>query len=321
MTILGADPDDLEATASRLLTHADGYDNACGQIAHSLRQMDWHGPEADRFRASFESNMRPRLDAAAAFLRQAASELRAQAAAQTLVSQTPEGIASALADDIHQSAQDFVAAALSIEHLVDGLLDVGGLVEDQRDSWLLSAISLFVTSTTQPIGGRSIDLPSLSTIVTTLGMATDFIGFGDLAYLRYLGKMPEFGKPLMPFGVERLLGSGAGNVVTGAGVFLGALNLPGHLIEVHETSDALTGWPNVQPEDAADFVDALADSVLDSSGMAGGFTTPVGLGLGALGYGMKAGAQLDQPIIWACDNIIYPGWTGLKSAIDVWPFN
>ena len=327
MTILGADPDHLESTASRLLTHADGYDNACNHIGHWLRRMNWQGPEADRFRASFESQIRPQLDAAAAFLRETASELRAQAAAQTRVSQTPEGIASSLSDDLEQLGLGMSTAASSLGALFGGWVTAPSLglthkvVEDQGDSWLKIAASLlddFIAPT--PIGYNIPDYyKQLVPLAGYVGMATDFIGFGDLGYLRHLGKVPKLGEALKPFGVERFLGSGVGNVMVGAGVFLGALNLPGDVIEMTEMWDNVKDWPNIRPEDAAAFADATANSILDLSGMAGGFYTPVGLGLGALGYGMKAGAALDQPIIWACDNIIYPAWTEAQGAFgDVW---
>ena len=324
MTILGADPDQLESTASRLLTHADGYDNACNHIGYWLRRMDWQGPEADRFRASFESQMRPQLDAAAAFLRQAASELRAQAAAQTIVSQTPEGIAASLAGDLEQLGLGMSTAAFSLGALFGGQVDgalINMIVEDQDDSRFKTAMSLlddFIAPT--PTGYYNLDYyKQLIPLAGYLGLVTDFVGFGDLGYLRHLGKVPKLGKALKPFGVERFLGPGVGNAMVGTGVFLGALNLPGDVIEMTEMWDKVKGWPNIQPEDAAAFVDATANSILDLSGMAGGFYTPAGLGLGALGYGLKAGAALDQPIIWACDNIIYPAWTEAQGAFsDVW---
>ena len=86
MTILGADPDQLKSTAQRVLTRADDYERANHQVSYWLRRMDWHGPEAERFYSLYESQMRPQLDSAAAFLRKAATELRAQAADQLRVS-------------------------------------------------------------------------------------------------------------------------------------------------------------------------------------------------------------------------------------------
>ena len=82
MTVLGADPEELESTALRVLALADNYENANQQIGYWLRRMAWEGAEADRFRALYQSQMHPQLMAAAAFSRQASSELRAQAANQ-----------------------------------------------------------------------------------------------------------------------------------------------------------------------------------------------------------------------------------------------
>ena len=86
MTIMGSDPDQLKSTAHRVLTLADNYENANQQIAYWLRRMNWEGPEAERFHVLYQSHMRPQLDAAAAFLRQASTELRVQAADQLRVS-------------------------------------------------------------------------------------------------------------------------------------------------------------------------------------------------------------------------------------------
>lgn len=93
MTILGADADQLKSTAQRVRTRADDYERANQQISYWLRRMDWHGPEADRFYSLYESQMRPQLDSAAAFLRQAAAELRAQAADQIRASGSQDVIA------------------------------------------------------------------------------------------------------------------------------------------------------------------------------------------------------------------------------------
>ena len=87
MTVLGADPEELESTAQRVLALADNYENANQQIGFWLRRMAWEGAEADRFHAMYQSQMHPQLMAAAVFSREASSELRAQAASQTRVSQ------------------------------------------------------------------------------------------------------------------------------------------------------------------------------------------------------------------------------------------
>ena len=314
MTVLGADPDQLEATAARVLARADDYDDACNQIGHWLRRMDWQGPEADRFHATFESQMRPQLGAAAAFLRQAAAELRAQATAQTKASQTPEVVGSALAASIELIASEVFS-------------DINEFVSEvQFESWLEGTIQwmdkLFPTPT-GPFGGLPDDLPSIRTIAGLVGMGSDFVGFGSLAYLRHMNKLPEFGKRLPKFGLERIIGGPAGSAVGGAmagfGVGMGIFNLPDNVNELGNAWDKMHESRYIQPEAMGDFLDAGADYILSGAAIAGGFYTPVGLGLSAFGYGMKLGANLDTPIIWACDNIIYPAWdAGTDFAGDVW---
>ena len=88
MTILGADPVQLEQMATRLMTQADVYRDACEKIDSWLRRVNWRGNEAGRFFAVYQSRMRPQIDAAAAALQGTASELRAQAAEQIRVSET-----------------------------------------------------------------------------------------------------------------------------------------------------------------------------------------------------------------------------------------
>lgn len=87
MRILGADPDQLMSTAQRVGALADTYEDSTRQIGYWLQRIDWDGPEAQRFRALYESRMRPRLDEAAGLLRETASELRSQADEQIRVSQ------------------------------------------------------------------------------------------------------------------------------------------------------------------------------------------------------------------------------------------
>lgn len=90
MTMLGADPDQLESTAQRVLALADNYENANQQIGYWMRRMAWEGAEAERFHATYQSQMHPQLMAAAAFLRQASSELRAHAADQIRASRNED---------------------------------------------------------------------------------------------------------------------------------------------------------------------------------------------------------------------------------------
>ena len=93
MTILGADPEQLERMAQTLLGYADEYSDAGDRIDRWLRRTGWRGTDADRFFGFYESRMRPQISTAADTLRSAASELRAQAEKQTRASKT--GVTSA----------------------------------------------------------------------------------------------------------------------------------------------------------------------------------------------------------------------------------
>ena len=313
MLILGADPDQLEATAARVLARAEEYDDACNQIAFWLQRMDWHGPEAERFQATFESQMRPQLNAAAACLRQAAAELRVQATAQFKVSQALDG--SALATTIMGAIQLTGISPLGPEN-----------AEDQSRLWLDSTnllLDKFFPAPIGPFGVMPPSLASITTIMDLIGMGSDFVGFGSLAYLRHVNALPSIGAKLPKFGLERIIGGSGGAAVGGAmaglGVVMGAYNLPGHAKETSDAWNKMHESRYIQPEDMADFLDGTADSILDVAGIAGGFYTPAELLMGSFGYGLKLGANLDTPIIWACDNIIYPVWdAGTDFAGDVW---
>lgn len=316
MTLLGADPEQLEVAANRILAGADSYERARDQIGHWLRHMDWEGPEAERFHAAFVSQMRPQIDAAAAFLRQAASELRAQADAQTKASATPT-VAHNLAAHVDRAVQ----AAQQVASLSSGPIALLGTLQldtNEVAEWLRALFPLV-----GPVGIPINPLPLLD-FVGVVSTATDLAGIADLALLRYLhNAVPGITGRLPSFGLERWLGGSLGSIVgttaAGVGAGLGVLSLPGHFDEFGQAWEKIADSSHLQPEDAADLVDAGADIILDTSAMVGGFFTPPGLALSALGYGMKLGAQLDTPIIWAVDNIVYPGWLETKEFIgDVW---
>ena len=86
MTILGADPEQLDRMAQALIGYADQYSDAGNTLDNWLRRLSWRGAEADRFFAEYESQMRPKIAAAVVTLRSAASELRAQAEDQSRAS-------------------------------------------------------------------------------------------------------------------------------------------------------------------------------------------------------------------------------------------
>ena len=308
MTILGADPDQLEATASRLLTHADGYENACNHIGHWLRRMDWQGPEADRFRSNFESQTRPQLDVTAAFLRQAASELRAQAASQTKVSQTL---------DVAGSAWAAVMAGRELSDALKSLFadSVFSEIEDVTSRWGPWLDIFLPVPIGGPIGFPPPSISSINDVVNMIGMGTDFLGFADLAYLRYLNKLPDVGDKLGPFGVSRHVGTTAGRVLGGASGIVGLLNLPGDIGEIHGVLEKMGESKYIQPEDMGDLLDAVADTILDTAAIVGTKFPRAGLMIGAFGGGLKVGAQLEAPVTWLVDNVIYPACPEVWNAI------
>ena len=311
MAILGADPDQLESTATRVLARADDYDDACNQIAYWLRRMDWQGPEADHFHAMFESQIRPQLGAAAACLRQAASELRTQAAAQTKISQNPTELGTQPQQEFAAVAEALAAAAVSLGGFTGGQINTD---EDSRWGGMANAIIDLIRP---PMPGiRPVPLRELTGLLGVAGTAAGFAGFSDLAYMRYAkNTVPALGPRLPEFGVTRWIGSRAGTALGVAGAGLGLVNLPGHVDEFGDVWERIQESSHLQPEDAADLLDATADTILDSAAIIGfGPLLPVSLGMTAFGYGMKAGAQLDTPIIWACDNVVYPLWRDGKEA-------
>ena len=93
------------------------------------------------------------------------------------------------------------------------------------------------------------------------------------------------------------------------------MSLPGHVLEARDAFDKMMESEYIQPEDTADFIDASADVILDAAGIVGSKFLPAGLLIGSFGFGLKIGAQLDQPVIWACDNIIYPAWKLARTSL------
>ena len=157
--------------------------------------------------------MRPQLGAAAAFLRQAAAELRAQATAQTNVSQTPEAVGSALAAAVMRAIRLTGITPFGPDTHLDQFNTLLDQVGDAEKSWINGMDSwmdmFFRMPITGPIG-NPIDFPTIKTIASLIGIGTDFVGFTDLSYLRFTGQLPKLGQPLGPFGVDRLLGPNAG---------------------------------------------------------------------------------------------------------------
>lgn len=88
MTVLGADPDQLEELATSLDRTASQMENASNAIDSSLRSIWWEGHEADRFRSSWGRSDRPALVSVAGDLREASRQARRNASQQRLTSGT-----------------------------------------------------------------------------------------------------------------------------------------------------------------------------------------------------------------------------------------
>ena len=299
--VLGADPDQLESTALRVHARADDYENANNSISFWLRRMDWHGPEAERFQAVYQSQMRPQLDAAAAFLRQAAAELRTQAAAQVAASED-------------QSAVGWICGT--------PLLPGGGLPVPRFDDAgnLLGDIWEFG----KDVLGGVLDIDTLVGVgyylARHLGGLPGLrpgIGSGIGSFVPYvvdrLDDIPSIGKVLGKYG-SKALG------VVGIGISL--WSIPGDVRETfadgRDLSEALTAgdW-GAAAESLEQFVYSFSDIPIDMGGVLFGaglltgnpYLAAAGTGLLVAGGAMKLGA-------FAFDHLRDPIAEGLKNTYD-----
>ena len=145
MSRLGANPEQLDTTAQRLDKGANVYYHASSHLGSVLQRLAWQGPDADRFLATFDSRTRPQLHAAAACLREAASTLRAQAAAQH---KTSEG-----SDVARSDLLGLMPVCTTIERTRSSL---GG------DPFVVRSESILVSSTVAVkfVAGKAITVPS-----------------------------------------------------------------------------------------------------------------------------------------------------------------
>ena len=284
MTILGADPDQLKSTAQRVLTRADDYENANHQISYWLRRMDWQGPEADRFCSLYESQMRPQLDSAAAFLRQAAAELRAQAS-----------------DQIRASAsQDVVTWICGTAFLPGRGLPPSNTADAAarlRETWAFAKESLefdtlvgaghyLVRHLQRLIGSRAPGLPFAPYVVDKVD---------DLA------------------GIGKLLGKHGSKVLGVVGIGISAWSLPGDIRDLQDDADDLSkalteGDWSAAAESFEQVLYSYSDVPMDVGGILLGlgaltgnpYLAAAGAGLYASGVIVKVGAvafdKLRDPI-------------------------
>ncbi|MEX0768681.1 MAG: alpha/beta hydrolase [Microthrixaceae bacterium] len=85
-TLLGADPDELERCASRLLRAAQRFDRMPRLLSAQIHSAAWVGPAANRFGAEWNRLHEPALRRAAAHLRLSAEQLQTQSKQQRLAS-------------------------------------------------------------------------------------------------------------------------------------------------------------------------------------------------------------------------------------------
>ncbi len=89
--MLGADPIQLRELARSMSTSREQLDSAARDLHSALSRARWHGPDSDRFRQRWATNLRPTLRSAGAGLADAASLLAAQANEQETASAADGG--------------------------------------------------------------------------------------------------------------------------------------------------------------------------------------------------------------------------------------
>lgn len=91
MGVVGANPDELDALASRLESSADEMWSIRGTLSPQIYHSPWNGRNADRFRNRWSNEYAVALDRAANYLKDAGSTLRRQAQEQRVVSRASSG--------------------------------------------------------------------------------------------------------------------------------------------------------------------------------------------------------------------------------------
>ena len=285
--ILGADPDQLNTVAQRISSRADDYDDAGEQINYWLRRMDWHGPQADAFRSLYHSRMRPQLQSVATELRQAASELRANAAQQQAASGEKSG--------------SIPGCALPPDggNWLENLLDDNRILRDILDSFThppfpgLPFPGLpFPGLPFPPFPG----LPGIGLFGSAFGStALSLFEIGD--FLRLHGGKPasflvgRLADQLSPFGLDRLVGSGAGKALGIAGAAWSAATMP---FEIHDFVQDLRQWDWNDEASIKQGINSFTDIMIGagSIGMIIPGGAPIGVGLMGVGYLVKGAVHV-----------------------------
>ena len=280
--ILGADPDQLNTVAQRISSRADDYDNAGEDINYWLRRMDWHGPQADAFRSLYDSRMRPQLQAVATALREAASVLRANAAQQQAASGEKRG--------------NIPGYALPPDggNRVENLLDDARRIKDIIDSFWRP-----------PFPGLPFPFPGLPSPGLPIVGLPSIVLFGSTAlhvfeisdFLRMHGGKPagnlvgRSADQLRSFGLNRVLGSGAGKTLGVAGAVWSAATMPS---EIQEFVQDLGEWDWNDEASIKEGINSFTDIMIGAGSIAmvipGG--APVGIGLMGIGLLVKGAVHV-----------------------------
>ncbi len=92
----GSDPEELETLAVRFGTVADEIDTIVGDLQKLARETPWHGPDAERFRTRLTNELGPKARSSAGLVRDAAHDLKRNAADQRAASEgTGPGVMAA----------------------------------------------------------------------------------------------------------------------------------------------------------------------------------------------------------------------------------
>ena len=295
--ILGADPQQLDQLAQRIHRRADEYEHADREIVRWLKRLDWVGPDAERFRSTYRSSMGPQIRDAAQALREAASELRVQA------------------EDQRKTSADPYAQMEKAKGILERVLSVLGTA---------GQILFF----THPVVGIPVllghGLEALSRVpadqilhdVTNVLLKTDDVltGFNALevvSLIKNAGSV-NVGEALPAIGAAKWLGSGAGWVLSAAGVGLAGFNLP---FEVMDLSEAIGNYEWDDVESAQQLAWETADMVMTLGALVAPFTGPFApvVAGGALVFGgtLKLGSMaypwlIDDAAPWVAENLLWP---------------
>lgn len=283
MSLVGADPEQLDRAAAELRAVADELDAHARALSASLRSVAWAGGVASQFAARWAGGYHPRMVSAAGFVRAAAGRLDQHAAEQRLASGVtagsplteacplpePPGASDSTSSgwepegeildtwealvgdaDLRQRALDAGSALASLA----GELDAGdaeALIEFLTDPTFVQALD--AAEVAVDVGGFVVDF--VQDFAAHPALAVDerlFHALADGAMRLGLNEGAEWATQWLFATAGSILAPGLG---TAGGVVLG--KLAG--VVLGEVNDRVLG----AVDDAAGFVDWAADRALD----------------------------------------------------------